>query len=155
MEHQKIDYQYFKEVTSDPQSFFDIMQADWKVSIAPFWKDYVETARVFTLETDTEVLGGGIIFSTIPPATIDEKGAQELFDSGLLYIGFLYIKENYRGCNLGTKWLEEVRREYKGSHFWLTIDEYRLKSFYNRNGFHVVGEVSNGDWSEWVMVDKE
>lgn len=154
MEQKKIHYKHFKEVTPDPQRFFDIMQADWKASIAPFWNDFAKTARVYTLETDTEVLGGGIIFTTIPPATIDEIGAQKMFDSGLLYIGFLYIKEDYRGCNLGTEWLQEVRQLYQGRNFWLTIDEYRLNSFYNRNGFHIVEEVDNGDWSEWVMVDK-
>lgn len=146
--------QAFKEVSNTPHVFFDILPTDWQDSIVPFWKNYKKTARIFTLEAVGKVIGGGIVFSTPAPDTLDEEQAQALFADGQLYIGFLWIAEDARGCNLGSKWISEVRSVFKGRHLWLTIDEYRLKSFYNKNGFDLIGEVAKGDAVEWVMTDK-
>ncbi|MEQ9375136.1 MAG: GNAT family N-acetyltransferase [Imperialibacter sp.] len=149
------DLQEFKEVTNAPQVLFDILPDDWQECIVPFWGRYAATARVFCLLSDEKVLGGGIVFSTIPPDTLDEKMAQELFDKGLLYIGFLWISEEMRGCNLGSKWIEQARKVFDDKQFWLTIDDYRLTSFYKRNGFQLIGEVSKDESVEWVMADTD
>lgn len=146
--------QAFREVSNTPQVFFDILPADWQDSIVPFWKGYKKSARIFTLETAEMVTGGGIVFSTPAPDTLDEERANQLFADGQLYIGFLWIAEGARGCSLGSRWIDEVRNAFKGRNFWLTIDEYQLKSFYNKNGFELIGEVTKGDAVEWIMTDK-
>lgn len=103
-EKQILDYQEFIEVTNTPNIFFDILPADWSEGIAPVWTAYSSTSRIFCLKMNGQIVGGGIVFRTIAPDTLDEALAQTLYDDGLLYIGFLWISEEFRGCNLGSMW---------------------------------------------------
>ncbi len=143
----------FLEVTNTPEVFFDILPLDWQESIVPFWPCYEKTSQIFVWKKDEVVAGGGILFSSIAPDTIDHQKAQAFFNSGQLYIGFLWIDEGFRGRDLGSKWIEEVRKSHPGRFFWLTIDDYRLASFYQKNGFLLVDEFVSGDITEWAMTD--
>ncbi len=145
--------QRFKETTDKPERFFDILPADWQESIVPYWTDYAHTARIFVMESATEVVGGGIVFSTVSPdcQPAFRKEAQEWFDAGYLYIGFLWISEVHRDKQLGTKWLQQLYNKLPDQNFWLSIDELRLSAFYNRNGFELIKKVELDYYPEWVM----
>lgn len=145
--------QRFIEVTQTPERFFKILPDDWQESIIPYWLQYQDTARVYTIEYGGEVLCGGIIFSTNPPETPYASEAIELFQRGYLYIGFLWVSEKHRGRKLGLEWIEKIRNQYPLQNFWLAIDEYWLKTFYERIGFHVVKEVPVESGSEWILKD--
>lgn len=143
----------FKETTDNPQFFFDILPEDWKEGIVPYWSQYEHSARIFALATTSEAVGGGIIFSTISPDTQSYKEeAQSWFNAGFLYIGFLFISEQYRGKHLGTKWLNEIFAMFPEQKFWLSIEEKSLCNFYQRNGFSMVKPISISDGIEWIMA---
>ena len=148
MEHRLVD------CTQQPESFFNALPADWQEGIVPYWSEYQHTARIFIFQSGTEVLGGGIVFSTISPDTqeVYQEEAQRWFDEGYLYIGFLWFSEQHRGKQLGTKWLEQVFDKNPRQKFWLAIDEYRLSSFYIRNGFSLVQKIESEDGEEWVLT---
>lgn len=139
--------------TADPTLFFDILPADWQEEIVSHWEDYRYSARVFTLEKKDEILGGGILFSTVSPDTRSyREEAQYWLDRGYLYIGFLWIAEPQRGRGLGSRWLEWVQEILPDSKYWLTIDDYELAPFYERHGFRVVQKIDVGAWEEWILV---
>lgn len=151
----------FKETTDKPERFFDILPADWQESITPFWANYVSSARIFVLESATEplgehtqVVGGGIVFSSISPdcQPMYHAEAKQWFDEGYLYIGFLWIAEQHRDKQLGTKWLQSLYGRFPGKGFWLSIDDIKLASFYKRNGFALMKKVELDYYPEWVMA---
>lgn len=144
---------HFKEVTLTPERFFSILPADWREDIAPYWAGYAGTARIFTLETDEEALGGGILFSTPAPDILAYgEEAQYWFDMGFLYIGFLWIAEAQRGKKLGSLWLQKLKELLPGQPFWLAVDDYALWAFYQRNGSRPVKAVELETGTEWVMA---
>lgn len=143
----------FKETSSQPERFFNILPEDWQVSIVPFWPAYQQNSRIFTLETDTAVLGGGIVFGSVSPDTkIYSKEAQNWFKRGYLYIGFLWIDENFRGKNLGSMWLKALDRHFPDQKFWLAIEEERLAAFYEKNGFRFAKKIETQAGNEWIWV---
>ena len=152
LHHTEVDQQ-FREVTRNPALFFDILPGDWSESIVPFWLQYENTARVFVIQMGGEVAGGGIIFTTNPPDTAYVAEARELFNAGYMYIGFLWVSEKHRGKKLGLEWIHQIRRHYPNQKFWLAIDEYWLKTFYERAGFSVIKEVLVPEGKEWILVD--
>lgn len=143
----------FLETTAQPQRFFSILPADWRESIVPFWPRYNGTARIFILESDGQTLAGGIVFSSPAPDTLTyREEAIRWFRRGCRYIGFLWVAEAHRGQQLGSLWLRWVRELYPGQCFWLTIDDYKLLPFYERNGFVLEKELAVGGGKEWVLV---
>lgn len=143
----------FKDSTARPEQFFSILPPDWQAAIRPFWPGYEDTARIYTLESEGEVAGGGIVFSAVSPDTMFYRDeAQRWFDEGYLYIGFLWVAEQHRGRQLGSMWLQELFRLFPGQGFWLAIEDYPLLPFYERNGFRLAKEVK-GEWGpEWVLA---
>lgn len=145
---------HFKETTSVPERFFSILPPDWREAISPYWPDYADTARIFTLETNGEVIGGGILFTTPAPDILSYGAeAEHWFDQGFLYIGFLWIAEEHRGRQLGSWWLQKLRELLPGQPFWLSIDDYGLRAFYERNGYRLVKAVEVETGTEWVLID--
>lgn len=143
----------FKETTTNPAKFFDILPPDWQEGIVPYWTDYQDTARIFILAKNEETLGGGIVFSTVSPDTMAyREEAQRWFDQGNLYIAFLFISEKYRGQQLGSEWLQLLYKRFPKQSFWLSIEEEGLVRFYEKNGFKVVKEVKGEAGPEWILV---
>ena len=144
---------HFREIPASSNAFFEILPEDWQDSILPFWKGYVEDTRVFVLEEDQKIVGGGLVFATPAPDTkVYEKLAQEYFDSGYLYIGFLWISEEKRGLGLGSFWLKELFIRFPKQKYWLSIEEIELESFYEKHGFKTVNRVELEKSTDWVMI---
>lgn len=143
------------ESTPDAKRFFSILPTDWQESIVPYWPRYQNTSQIFVLETSEEVVGGGIIFSTVSPDSWAYKEeAQEWLEKGYLYIGFLWISDKHRGQQLGSLWLQEVFKKFRNQPFWLTIDEFQLSDFYIRNGFKLVRKIELPGHDEWILVNE-
>jgi hypothetical protein len=144
----------FEECSHNPQRFFSTLPTDWQEGILPYWEAYQQTARIFILETGTEVLGGGIVFSTPSPDTQPcfLQQARQWFDEGYLYIGYLWICEQHRDKQLGSAWLQSLFGLNPQQKFWLSIEEFRLASFYRRNGFALMQHVNLGETEEWVLA---
>jgi diamine N-acetyltransferase len=139
--------------SNSPQDFFSILPPDWQREIAPVWENYQTSAKIKTLNINKQVIGGGILFSTVSPDTMQYKEeALHWFGLGYVYIGFLFIAEKYRGKNYGSLWLHEVEKHTQHNKFWLTIDDYELVKFYEPNGFQLVKKISLPDWDEWVLI---
>ena len=143
----------FKDCTARPEYFFSILPPDWRGDIAPVWGDYKDTANIFILESGKQAIGGGIVFSSVSPDTmIYGAEAQHWFDEGYLYIGFLWIAEQHRGKQLGSSWLQQLIRQFPHQKFWLSIDDYQLLPFYERNGFRLMKEVETASGKEWILT---
>jgi GNAT superfamily N-acetyltransferase len=139
--------------STSPQDFFSILPPDWQREIAPVWESYKASAKIKTLTLGNEVVGGGILFSTVSPDTTQYKEeALHWFGLGYIYIGFLFIDEKHRGKHYGSLWLQEVEKTTQHNKFWLTIDDYELVKFYEPNGFQLVKKISLPDWDEWVLI---
>lgn len=142
----------FVESTQQPGRFFRILPDDWQESIVPLWDQYRQHTRVFTLEAEGKVLGGGLVFSTPSPDTlVYEAEALSWFDKGYLYIGFLWIDASCRGKKLGSRWLSSLFQLFPAQRFWLAVDSFDLAHFYQVNGFHLVREIQAGEATEWIF----
>ena len=75
-----------------------------------------------------------------------------IFKQGYLYLGFIFVLEEYRQKKLASKWLLEVKNSYKKPKFWLSIEDYSLHSFYQKNGFKIIAEDSKAKDPEWLLV---
>lgn len=130
--------------------FLKILPQDWQDEIVPFWNDFKDSSQVYVIEENEHIIGGGIIFSKPPPDLENFKEeAQQWFNNGFLYIGFLWIDEDKRNQNLGSFWLEELKRKHPEQNYWLLIEEERLHRFYQKNGFllnKTVEHPKNPDW---------
>lgn len=147
---------YFKDITSRANHFFNILPIDWQEGIVPFWDKYSSTSKIFCLEKEEKIIGGGIIFyQTAPDTLIYANEAKKLFDEGLIYFGFLWIEPEHRGNDLGTFWLSQLKNCFPKTHFWLSIEEFELMHFYEKNGFKLFKEINLPHGKEWIMVSKE
>jgi GNAT superfamily N-acetyltransferase len=144
----------FRSAQERPEDFFNILQEDWRVLIAPYWEVYKPTSTIYVLEVDQEVVAGGIVFGTASPDMTDfeKENGKIYFALGYLYIGFLWVIPEYRGAKLGSQWLSLLKKQKKNQSFWLTIEEEHLKAFYKKNDFMCVAENTQEGHEEWLMV---
>lgn len=143
----------FLDVTKTPEVFFSILPKDWQNDIVPFWRNYINTAKIYVLKQHNKILGGGIVFSNVSPDTMTYKElAQNYFDKGYLYLAFIYVDESQRGKKLGSVWLKNILETYPKQKFWLTIEDISLARFYENNGFKLKEKISLPDWDEWVLT---
>ena len=143
----------FKKLDSDPNRFFDLLPSYWQEEIVPYWAQYQDSASIYVLEEDNQVIGGGIVFSTCPP-DIDyfKNDAKQWFDNGYLYLGFIWISEERRNRNLGSLWLKELKNKHPQQKYWLLIEEEKLHGFYRKNGFVLEITINNQGTSEWLYT---
>ena len=140
---------------SNQNDFFDILPDDWRIDIAGIWDSYSKTSSIYLLESKQIIVAGGIVFSTCPPDMLyNKEEAQKWFDEGYLCIGYLWVPEEYRGKNFGSKWLQSLMKKHPSQKFWLTIEEESLTSFYEKNGFQLVKSLQKGNDKEWLLVDE-
>lgn len=145
----------FKELETNPQEFFEILPQDWQDEIVPFWNDFTTDAKIYSLEDNTNIIGGGIVFYKSPPNfKYFESEAKDWFDKGYLYLGFIWIAEEHRNKNLGSFWLDQLKTQNINRHFFLLTEEDYLQHFYEKNGFIRVKSVQNEDHEESLYITK-
>ncbi|MEQ9405366.1 MAG: GNAT family N-acetyltransferase [Cyclobacteriaceae bacterium] len=146
----------FTEITDRPHRFFDILPENWKEDLVPVWPEYQSTSGIYALVQHNRIIGGGIVFRKAPPDVKPyEALANQLFDYGLLYFGFLWIVPDQRGRNYGSLWIKELKKKLKGQAFWLAVEELGLVRFYEKNSFRAYREVLVEDRKEWLMIPVE
>ncbi len=141
------------QLTTEDERYFEILPDDWKALIEPFWNQYKSSAAIYVFKNAQDIIAGGIVFKTCPPDLLAYQNAlQHWFDAGYYYLGFIFVKETLRGQNLGSKWLNELKRQYPNQKFWLLIEDEKLHHFYIKNGFQRVQDFQNGDQTEGLYV---
>jgi ribosomal protein S18 acetylase RimI-like enzyme len=142
---------FFK--TSDHEQFFSLLPEDWRSGISDSWNSFANRASIYLLRDQDQIKAGGIVFSVCPPDMYyDKKEAQKWLDSGYLYIGFLWVPEEFRGHNFGSIWLQSLKEAHPSQKFWLSIEEENLRFFYIKNGFQLVKSLQNGPNKEWLLT---
>ncbi|MGJ8592982.1 MAG: GNAT family N-acetyltransferase [Aquaticitalea sp.] len=145
----------FQKLVSNPFDFFELLPQDWQDGIVPHWKNYKDDSIIYVIVENGEIIGGGIVFSTCPPdIRYYEKEAQQLFDNGYLYLGYIWIAEHKRNLNLGSFWLNELKKTNPGQNYWLLIEEEHLHRFYQKNDFNMERMITNLDHLEWLYIYK-
>ena len=139
----------FKNFTSKAHLFFETLPIDWQEIIIPFWKEFKQSIQIYVLVEDNVIVAGGLVFSKCPPDMMYyESEANNWFNKGYLYLGFIYVDETKRNRNLGSLWLDCIKKEYPKNGFWLAIEDENLHKFYTRNEFEKVDAVKNAELSE-------
>jgi len=140
---------------SNNQDFFQLLPTDWKNSILPFWDNYVDNSSIYLLFDNDKIIAGGIVFhSCSPDMMYNELEAKKWFDNDYLYLGFIWVVEEYRNKKIGSKWLQALMKKFPTQKFWLTIDEQNLAFFYTKNGFKLIKSLKNGNDDEWLLTYK-
>lgn len=143
----------FKKLQSDQHLFLEMLPNDWQKELQPFWTNIKDSSELYVIMENEKIIGGGIVFSEAPPDIFYYKDeAQQWFDSGFLYLGFIWISENKRNMNLGSFWLEELKNNNPNQKFWLLIEDEHLHRFYDRNGFILNKTICNQDHPEWLYT---
>ncbi|HEX9826038.1 MAG TPA: GNAT family N-acetyltransferase [Flavobacteriaceae bacterium] len=139
----------FKNCTAKAHLFFDMLPKDWQDAIVPFWEDLKATTQLLVLVEHEVVVAGGLVFSKCPPDMLYyENEAKKWFKKGYLYLGFIFVDETKRNRNLGSLWLDNIKKLYPNTGFWLAIEDENLHKFYDRNGFEKVATIKNEDLLE-------
>jgi diamine N-acetyltransferase len=134
----------FKDITSKPEPFFNILPNDWQESIVPFWDLYKDIAKVYVIEIQQKIYVGGIVFFEIPPDMENFKDEAIYWSNKeYYYIGYVWTAEDVRGQNYGSKWLAHLIENDPNQHFWLTTENTELRYFYEKNGFTFIKKLVN------------
>ncbi|MFG6686426.1 GNAT family N-acetyltransferase [Mariniflexile sp. HNIBRBA6329] len=142
----------FKRCT-EIADFFKILPEDWQEGIMPFWETYKKTTKCYVLIENNQIMAGGLVFSTCPPDMLYAvEEANSWFRKGYLYLGFIYVLEEKRGRNLGSLWLNELKKMHSKQNYWLTIEDLNLDTFYAKNGFNYVKSLYNDGVEEGLYV---
>lgn len=137
------------EVCTNLLSFFKILPKDWQEGIVPYWENYKKTTKGYILIDNNEIIAGGLVFSTCPPDMLYNKGEAETWiEKGYLYVGFIFVIEEKRQQNLGSVWLDNLKKTYPNQKFWLTIEDIKLDAFYIKNGFKRIKTLNNNGLEE-------
>jgi len=139
----------FKNYTSNAHLFFQMLPQDWQDTVVPFWEDLKLATQLFVLLEEDEIIAGGLVFAKCPPDMMYyENEANQWFDKGYLYLGFIFVDELKRNRNLGSLWLDNIKTVFPENGLWLAIEDENLHKFYIRNGFEKVATVKNADSHE-------
>ena len=139
----------FQNYTSKAHLFFQMLPQDWQDTVVPFWEDLKLTTQLFVLLEQDEIIAGGLVFAKCPPDMMYyENEANQWFDKGYLYLGFIFVDELKRNRNLGSLWLDNIKTVFPENGLWLAIEDENLHKFYTRNGFEKVATVKNEDLHE-------
>lgn len=134
------------------QEFTELLPADWSADLIPYLDQNFEQSKIYLLSVKNETIGGGVIFSKCSPDLYyNPQEAATWFEKGYLYIGYLWLKDSYRAKGGGSAWLQHILKKYPTQKFFLTIDDKQLLSFYEKNGFHFIKTLQNGEATEWLL----
>jgi GNAT superfamily N-acetyltransferase len=139
-----------------PNIFFEMLPKEWSKELMPCWLESKSLIEVFGIVKEDQLLGGGLVFTEYTSENDSyPEVAQGYFDQGLLYLGFIWIDENYRGLNLGSFWLNEIQEMFPNKGFWLTIVDRSLGDFYEKNGFILDQRLELESGDEWVYCKNQ
>ena len=140
-------------ITTKATDFFNMLPVDWQESIVPHWKNLKKNATIYLLEDKDEICAGGIVFSTnIPEMEGYSDEADYWYFKNYLYIGYVWVPISKRNKNYGTLWFNNLIALDKNQHYWLTIEDKKLRYFYEKIGFTYVKTLLCKDIKEELFV---
>jgi GNAT superfamily N-acetyltransferase len=144
----------FEAINYRHADFFAMMPPDWQEIINKIWDKVKETSTIYAILEEGSILVGGILFTELlsEMTEFEFELGRPFFDLGYGYIGFLWVAENRRNEQLGSKWLSLLKKQNVKQGFWLTIEEEDLKKFYEKNGFKTIAESEDKESMEWLCV---
>lgn len=135
--------------------FMHLLPLDWQEPLKAEGIGLDQKSQILGLYIRTELIGGGMVFKGLPTAATDfEKShAAHLFKSIGNYIGFVWVRAEYRGMKLGSAWFLELFKRHPTKGFWLAIEDQNLVSFYTQLGFksHALHSL-HGVFQEQILV---
>ncbi len=141
----------FREISA--KTFFPVLPESWQENIVPYWDQYKHNTKIYGLFDGLKFMAGGIVFSTCSPDMwYNPEEAQTWLDQGYLYIGFLWVSEQYRGKRLGSAWLNFLKKDSPEQKYWLTVEEEDLIQFYKKHHFNLIKSLQNGEDTDWLLV---
>lgn len=143
------------DLSDEPEVFFDLLPTDWLDALHANWSDFKPSTYVFGIKKGQQVIGGGLVFSEHSNETDNyPQVSKYYFSAGFLYIGYLWVAEDFRGQNIGDFWLNSVFNMFPQNPFWLSIEDAGLAKFYLRNGFTLEREMIFPGGKDWIYVRK-
>lgn len=141
----------FRETTDT--DFFDLLPLDWRNSIVPYWDEYKDNSNIYGLYLNSKIIAGGIVFNTCSPDMLyNETEAERWFNQNYLYVGFIWVADEYRNQKIGSKWLTALFEQFPTQRFWLTVEDENLIKFYTKNGFQLIKSLKNENNTEWLLT---
>ncbi|WP_308990496.1 GNAT family N-acetyltransferase [Mariniflexile litorale] len=141
------------KLSEEVSGFFKILPEDWQEALLPFLETYKKTIKCYVFIDGNQIIAGGLVFSTCPPDMLYAvEEANSWFQKGYLYLGFIYVLEEKRGQNLGSLWLNELKKIHPKQNYWLTIEDLNLDAFYVKNGFQPIKSLYNNGVEEKLYV---
>ena len=141
------------QLCKEPNEFLKILPLDWQEFLEPFWDEIKPYTACYVMVDAGEILAGGLVFSKCPPDMLYAKSeANEWLELGYKYLGFIFVKESFRNRNLGSLWLKNLKATFPEQNFWLTIEDFKLDSFYTKNDFKLVKKLNNEGEEEGLYV---
>lgn len=140
----------------DVSGFIPLLPDEWKEEFLILWPEYIESGQLYGYYEDNHLKAAGVVFSKASTDLITyQKIAETLFLEGYLYLGFICVEKNEKGKGLGSKWIKHLIQNFPNNSFWLAVEQDKLVSFYQKNGFSVYCEIETESGTEWVMTYKK
>jgi len=138
---------------NNPIPFFSILPKEWQNLIVPYWSIFKNSAAIYVLKENNNIVAGGIVFSKNHPHKNEfEISNDYLYKLSYFYIGYVWVIPSKRNQQLASKWLLSLKTKHPKQKYWLTIEEYSLATFYKKNGFELLKESSNPFLKEWLLT---
>lgn len=142
----------FREHLGDALAFISILPNDWAAGLLEIWEEYAPKSTIYVLVQGERIVAGGIVVNGVPDDMYHFlEEARFWADKGYSYIGYLWVVEDQRNKNLGSRWLDELKNRHPKAKFWLSIEDESLKAFYSKNHFRLANTLNNGTELEWVL----
>lgn len=141
--------------TSEPfgPEFITLLPADWQESLSLISANDLAKARVYLLKIDGEICAGGLVFPEfLPEMNFYAAEADYWFSQGYLYIGYVWVPLEKRHNNYGSLWLDALKKQDPNQLYWLTIEDLKLRQFYEQAGFVFVKTISLPEGEEQLFV---
>ncbi|THD69807.1 GNAT family N-acetyltransferase [Robertkochia marina] len=140
--------------TEEIAEVFSLYPDDWKEVLLPVWSNYAENSEVYVLLKEDDITTLGILFHNgAPEMEAFAETATLLFMERKPYIGFIYTLPNFRGRGFASLWLKELKNALPEKTFWLTVEDPKLITFYESNGFSL--QDKSPVQEEWLLLTSQ
>src|SRR5690606_5525932 len=128
-----------EDISKNPSQFISLLPSDWEEGLASIEVKKILKSKFYVLKIDDEICAGGVVFpEVLSEMDVYKDEASYLFSKGYLYVGYVWVPLEKRGKNYGTLWLNKLLEHDLKKRYWLTIEDAKLKCFYEQAGFEYV-----------------
>ena len=125
----------FRTIELSLKDIESVYPADWAALLTPQWLELRNTAEVYGLYVDENLVCIGIIFTDKLPTPSELELTHSQHFTAYDYLGYLYTLPAYRNQGRGSLWIKRLIELDTHPKLWLTIESIDLGRFYSKNGF--------------------